>query len=252
MIDTHAHVFSDKFGDGRDEMLNRARNAGVERIYMPNINGDSIDDMLALAAADPIFLRPMLGLHPCYVDESWAEHLAHIEEVLEEVNIAAIGETGLDFYWDTTYASEQKTSLKRHVEWALSKDLPIVLHSRSAIDETIEMMVEAGPDIRGIFHCFTGTVAQAERIIDMGFKIGIGGIVTFTNSGLDKVVADIPLESIVLETDSPYLAPDPYRRKTNEPSYLPLIAKKISDIHNCTIEEVERVTNENARAVFEK
>lgn len=252
MIDTHAHVFSEKFDEDRDAMLDRARSAGVERIYMPNIDGNSVDDMLALAAEDPNFLRPMLGLHPCYVDESWVDHLANIEKVLGEVDIAAIGETGLDFYWDTTYAAEQKKSLERHVEWALSMHLPIVLHSRSAIDETIEMMAAGGPDIRGIFHCFTGTVAQAEQIIDLGFKIGIGGIVTFKNSGLDKVVAEIPLEAIVLETDSPYLAPDPYRRKTNEPSYLPLIAKKISELHECSVAEVERVTNENALAVFEK
>src|SRR6056297_702132 len=189
MIDTHAHVFAKQFDDDRGEMLERARSAGVQKIYMPNINGDSIEPMMNLANRYPSFLKPMLGLHPCYVGEDWAEHMDRIEAQLKLSELAGIGETGLDYYWDTAHVKEQKTCLGRHVEWALELDLPIILHSRSAIDDTIEIIQAAGPAIRGIFHCFTGTPKQAEAIVDLGFKIGVGGIVTFKNAGLDKVVA---------------------------------------------------------------
>jgi TatD DNase family protein len=250
MIDTHAHVFADQFDENRDAMLARARTAGVEAIYMPNINGDSIAAMMRLAAQDPGFLKPMLGLHPCYVGEDWSENINQIEDKLQASKVVGIGETGLDYYWDTTYAKQQKKSLERHVEWALEWDLPIILHSRSAIDDTIEVMQAAGPNISGIFHCFTGTYSQARRILDLGFKLGIGGIVTFKNAGLDKVVEKLPLEGLVLETDAPYLAPHPHRSKKNEPAYLGLIAEKIAAIHQIEVEEVVRMTTASAREVF--
>ena len=250
MIDTHAHVFADQFDENRDAMLARARTAGVEAIYMPNINGDSIAAMMRLAAQDPGFLKPMLGLHPCYVGEDWSENINQVEDKLKASKVVGIGETGLDYYWDTTYVKQQKKSLERHVEWALEWDLPIILHSRSAIDDTIEVMQAAGPKISGIFHCFTGTYSQARRILDLGFKLGIGGIVTFKNAGLDKVVEKLPLEGLVLETDAPYLAPHPHRSKKNEPAYLGLIAEKIAAIHQIEVEEVVRMTTASAREIF--
>ena len=250
MIDTHAHVFSEQFDEDQRDMLNRARSKGVKKIYMPNINAESMDKMLSLAQLEPSFLKPMLGLHPCYVGEDWAEQVQRIKDRLGEDGIVGIGETGLDYYWDTQYVKQQKSSLEQHVEWALEYDLPIILHSRSAIDDTTDMMEAAGPEIRGIFHCFTGTQAQAERIIDLGFKLGIGGIVTFKNAGLDQVVAHLPLESLVLETDAPYLAPHPHRSQTNEPSFLPLIAEKIAEVQGVTRTEVVAQTSQNARNVF--
>jgi len=250
MIDTHAHVFSSQFDEDRPEMLQQAKEAGVERVYVPNIDAESIEPMLGLAREYPEYLKPMLGLHPCYVGEDWAKQVEKIGEYFENTKVVAVGETGLDYYWDTTYVKEQKQSLERHIDWALQLDLPIILHSRSAIDDTIDMMKAAGSAIRGIFHCFTGSQDQAERIIDLGFKLGIGGIVTFKNAGLDKIVADLPLDALVLETDAPYLAPHPNRSKRNAPVYLPLIAEKIAEIQGVTLEEVVNLTNENARAIF--
>ncbi len=251
MIDTHAHVFSDKFEGQESEMLERARAAGIERIYMPNIDIGTVDKMMAMAREHPGFLLPMLGLHPCYVGEDYEEHLSGIEQALSRHDVVAIGETGLDFYWDTTFVNQQKESLSRHMEWAIDRSLPIVLHSRSAIDSTIDMMRTQGKgEIFGVFHCFTGTVEQAFQIIDLGFKLGIGGIVTFKNAGLDQVVQKIPLDAMVLETDSPYLAPHPHRSKTNEPAYLPLIAEKIAELHKLSVAEVEEQTTINAQNLF--
>lgn len=250
MIDTHAHVFSEQFDEDRREMLDRARSKGVKKIYMPNINADSIDSMMRLAELEPSFLKPMLGLHPCYVGEDWADQVEMIEELLGAPGVVGVGETGLDYYWDTQYVKQQKLSLERHIEWALELDLPIILHSRSAIDDTTDMIAAAGPEIRGIFHCFTGTRSQAERIIELGFKLGIGGIVTFKNAGLDQVVADLPLRSLVLETDAPYLAPHPHRSKTNEPAFLPLIAEKIAEVQGVATADVVAQTTRNAVEVF--
>lgn len=251
MIDTHAHVFSDKFDGQESAMLDRARAAGIERIYMPNIDIGSVDKMMAMAGEYPGFLWPMLGLHPCYVGEDYEEHLRGIEQALSQHEVIAIGETGLDFYWDTSFVKQQKESLSRHMDWAIHGSLPIVLHSRSAIDTTIEMMrTEGKGEISGVFHCFTGTIEQAFRIIDLGFKLGIGGIVTFKNAGLDQVVQKIPLDAMVLETDSPYLAPHPHRSKTNEPAFLPLVAEKIAELHEVSLTEVIERTTMNAQNLF--
>jgi TatD DNase family protein len=253
MIDTHTHIYLKQFNEDRASMLERAKNAGVAEFYLPNIDKHSIADLKELAAQHPN-IYPMMGLHPSHVKEDYKEHLAVVfEELNGDTQYHAVGEIGIDLYWDKTFIAEQKKAFGIQIEKAKEMGLPVVIHSRNAFDETFEVL-EAFADDRlfGIFHCFTGNLEQAQHAISLNLKLGIGGVVTFKNGGLDKVVEKIGLENLVLETDAPYLAPAPHRGKRNEPAYLALVAKKIADLHKVPLSEVDRLTTQNAQQVFNR
>ncbi len=252
MIDTHAHIYSKKFEDDRDAMLSRAKEAGITQICMPNIDVDTISAMNALAEQYP-WCYPMMGLHPSHVKEDWKERLTLI---LQELNnhpnrYVGVGEIGIDLYWDKTFLEGQKTAFARQIEASLTHGLPVVIHCREAFDEVFEVLEPyRNTSLYGIFHCFTGSVDQARHALSLNLKLGIGGVVTFKNGGLDNVVAQLSLDDLVLETDAPYLAPAPYRGKRNEPAYTKLVAEKLALLFDVSLEEVERITNENARNIF--
>lgn len=251
LVDTHTHLFAEQFNEDRTEMVNRAIEAGVTKMFLPNIDKDTVDDMFALSREFPENCFPMMGLHPSDVKEDYKEQLNVINSRLKEVKIYGIGETGIDLYWDKTFIKEQEEALRIQIGWALEMDLPIILHTRSADEETIAIVKDYVKDgLRGIFHCFGGTADQAKRIVDMGFYLGIGGVLTFKNSNLAETISDIPLESLVLETDSPYLAPHPHRGKRNESSYVTLVADKLADVRGISGEDVIDVTTANAKKIF--
>lgn len=251
LIETHAHIYSKKFDSDRDQVIEDIRNAGVERVYMPNVDVETIDAMLECEQKYPDLCIPMMGLHPCDVKEDFHEQLKVMEDWLNKRPFAAVGEIGLDLYWDKTFFEQQKEALRIQISWAKKMELPVVLHCRESMDETIEIIKEEQDgNLKGIFHCFTGSVSQAKEIIDLGFLLGIGGVATFKNGGLDKVIPEIGLESLVLETDAPYLAPVPNRGKRNSPAYLPLIAEKIGDYLSISKEEVAKKTKLNALNLF--
>ena len=250
-IDTHTHLYSEEFKSDIDSVMERAFIEGVEEFYLPAIDISVNENLLDLEKKFPGKMFAMAGLHPCSVKENFKEEIQYITKHLESRKFAGIGETGLDFYWDTTFKKQQYESLRIHAQWAIDYKRPLVLHTRNAMQETIDVVSEfAGKDLFGIFHCFSGTVQNAKDIIDLGFLLGIGGVLTFKNSGLDQVVKEIDLEHMVLETDSPYLAPVPYRGKRNESSYLKYIAQKLADIKGLTIEEVASKTTNNAEKIF--
>ena len=250
-IDTHAHIYAEEFNADRDSMLSKAYEAGVHKIYMPNIDHTSIDGMMELENKYPQQCISMMGLHPCYVKKDFEKELYLVEDWLTKRSFSAIGEIGIDLHWDKTFLAQQEEALKIQIGLAKKYNLPIVLHCRNSFRETIEIIKSLkNESLKGIFHCFSGTKNEAEEVIELGFKIGIGGVVTFKNGGLDKVLPEISLEHIVLETDSPYLAPIPYRGKRNEPSYIPIIAVKIAELKNTSVQEVEQVTTKNALKLF--
>lgn len=250
-IDSHAHIYAKKFDADRDEVISRCRENGVGKIYMPNIDVGSIEPMLEAAQKYPETCVPMMGLHPCDVDREFEKTLYVMEEWFNKMSFAGVGETGIDLYWDKTTLALQIEALKIQIGWAKEKNLPIILHCRESLSETIEIIrTETDETLTGIFHCFTGTLEQAQEIIEMGFLLGIGGVATFKNGGLDKVLPTIGLDHVVLETDSPYLAPVPYRGKRNSPEYIPLIAQRVSELTGNSLEEVAEKTSLNARAVF--
>lgn len=252
MIDTHAHIYSEKFKADRDEMLERAFGEGLDAILMPNIDHTSIDGMLELEEKYPQKCYSMMGLHPCSVDKNFEKELYIVEEWLnKKSDFVAVGEMGLDLYWDKTYIEQQKEAFRIQANWAKEYKLPLVIHTRDAMEETLSLLEELADDkLFGVLHCFTGSVDDANRLIEMNFKIGLGGVVTFKNGGMDKVVPHIPLEHIVLETDSPYLPPVPHRGKRNEPLYVKLVADKVSSLKEVLVEEVEEITDKNAKALF--
>jgi TatD DNase family protein len=249
MIETHAHIYDEVFNEDRTEMLDRAFAAGITQIWMPNCDHTTIDGMMALAEQYPNVCRPMMGLHPTYVKEDFEKELYIVEDWLNKFRpqFVAIGEIGMDLYWDKTFVEQQKAAFLAQCHLALKHNLWIDIHSRSAFWEVVELIEQvADPRLTGIFHCFTGTLEEAQKAIELGFKLGIGGVVTFKNGGLDKVLPYIDLEHIVLETDCPYLAPVPYRGKRNEVAYIPLIAQKVADLMQVSMEEIAEKTNENA------
>ncbi len=255
LTDTHAHLYSGKFSGDRDEMMKRAFDAGITRIFLPAIDSESHDDLLALADAYPENCFPMMGLHPTSVTPETAEReLAEIEARHAQRKFVAVGEIGIDLYWDKTHLTLQQDAFARQIDLAKKLDLPVIIHSRSAFNECYEIVKEKQDGtLRGIFHCFSDGVPEAEKVAALGgFYMGIGGVVTFKNSGLDKVVEHFGLEQFVLETDAPYLAPVPYRGKRNESSYIVHVAGKIAEIKNLPVEEVARVTTENSRQLFRK
>jgi TatD DNase family protein len=251
LIDTHTHLYLDEFNTDLEAVMDRAFGAGVESFYLPAIDSTENEALLSLEKKYPGKVHAMAGLHPCSVKENYLEELSLIEKQLDKRQFAALGETGLDFYWDKTFTEQQYKSLHRHAEWALHYNRPIVLHTRNATQQTINVIKPyAARGLRGIFHCFGGNATEAKEIVGLGFALGIGGVITFKNAGLQQALADIELEDLVLETDAPYLSPAPYRGKRNESSYLPYIVQKLAEIKNKDVREVAFITTNNAKRIF--
>ena len=251
--DTHNHIYLDSFDEDRDEVIVRAIKAGVKYMFLPNIDSSSIHDLGSVVKTHPDSCFPMIGLHPTSVKADYREQMGVIEMELRQNRdrYCAIGEIGIDLYWDKTFSKEQEDVFVRQIELALEFNLPIVIHTRNSMDLAL-IVVEKfkGKGLTGVFHCFSGNIGHAERAIELGFKLGIGGVITFKNSGLQQVVEVVALENLVLETDAPYLAPVPYRGKRNEPAYIPLIAEKISELKQISIEIVAEVTTNSALKLF--
>jgi TatD DNase family protein len=252
LIDTHTHLYLNQFDEDRHDMITRAQAEGITRFYLPGIDSAHIESMLALEAAYPQVCFAMPGLHPCSVGEQVETELAIVKKQLDEARKwCAIGEIGLDLYWDKTFFEQQKYAFRQQIQWAKAYNLPIVIHSRDATDECIEIVAsEKDERLQGVFHCFGGSLEQAQRIMELDFYMGIGGVLTFKKAGLDLVVKDIPLEYIVLETDAPYLAPVPYRGKRNESAYLRLVAEKLAEVKGASLAEIADVTSVNALKMF--
>jgi TatD DNase family protein len=250
-VDTHSHIYTEEFSSDRNEVIERAIKSGVNRIILPNIDSATIKPMLDLAGSYPDLFVPLLGLHPTSVKEDFCKELEIMEYWLNKRKFAGIGEIGIDLYWDKTFINEQIEAFRIQIGWAKNARIPVVIHLRDSFQEVIEVIQkESDESLKGVFHSFTGTLEQAAQIIDLGFKIGIGGIVTFKNSGLDKVVQQVSLQNILLETDSPWLAPVPHRGRRNESAYITAIASKIAFLHQITVEEVARITTQNAQQLF--
>jgi TatD DNase family protein len=251
IIDTHSHIYLPEFDADRDAMLMRAENEGINLILMPAVDEETYLAMLKTEETFPGQCISMMGLHPCSVKEGYKQDLKIVEGYFEKRRFVAVGETGLDFYWDKTFTKEQYDSFQTQIEWAKHYDIPVVIHSRNSIDECISTIKENQQgNLKGVFHCFSGDEKQAKAIIDLGFYLGIGGVVTFKNSGLDKVMTDIDMKNVVLETDAPYLAPVPFRGKRNECSYLKYVVEKLAEIKNVSKEEIAEITTKNAKELF--
>ncbi len=251
ITDTHTHLYSEQFDTDRNEMMQRALDNGISRFFIPAINSSYTEAMLDLEKDFPTHVFLMMGLHPTSVKENYQEELNLVKEWLDKRKFYAVGEIGIDLYWDKTFLQQQQDAFKKQIEWAKEKNLPIVIHCREAFNEIFEVLEDVKDDkLHGIFHCFTGTLDQAKRAIGFHMKLGIGGVVTFKNGGLDKFLNQIPLEHIVLETDSPYLAPIPYRGKRNESSYIINVLDKLVDIYNLTPQEIAHITTKNSKKVF--
>lgn len=254
IIDTHSHLYLPDFSDDRQEVIRRAKAAGVGLVLLPAIDSAHHSQLTSLASAHPEFFRPMMGLHPCSVKaETWKSELEEAQKLLDIPGCCAIGETGIDLYWDKTTLDIQIKAFETQIEWAKLRNLPVVIHCREAFNEIFEVLDRLHDErLRGVFHCFTGTALQASRIIEYGsFMMGIGGVLTFKNSGLDKVVAEIGLQHLLLETDSPYLAPVPYRGKRNESAYVSAVLKKLAEIKGLPEELVAARTTANAEKMFQ-
>ncbi|MCF0053622.1 TatD family hydrolase [Dyadobacter sp. LJ53] len=253
MIETHAHIYSDDYNEDRDAMLERAWNAGIEQIWMPNCDHSTIPGMLELAEQFPGKCLPMIGLHPTYVKEDFEKELLIMEEWLDKYPFIAVGEIGMDLFWDVTFKEQQEKAFLYQCKLARKHNLWIDIHSRNAFWETVNLIEElADPALKGIFHCFTGTLDEANKAIELGFKLGIGGVATFKNGGLDKVLPFVDLEHLVLETDAPYLAPVPYRGKRNEVAYIDLVAQRVADLKHISKQEVIIATTANAKQMLQK
>ena len=251
-IDTHTHLFSEQFDDDIDEVIQRSLNEGITKMYLPNINSDTIDSMMKLSARYPENCFPLMGLHPCDVKEDYQREIDLVKEWHAKHKFYAVGEIGIDLFWDKTFVEQQKDAFRQQIQLAKKIQLPIVIHVRDSFDEVFEIVNDENDDsLFGIFHCFTGDINQANQILRYGgFKLGLGGVLTFKNSGLDKTISQIDMEHLVLETDSPYLAPVPHRGKRNESVYLKLVAQKLAEIKNLPLSEVAKITTENANQVF--
>ena len=251
LIDSHCHLYSEEFKEDIKEVMKRAMDNGVSKFYLPAIDSQVINDMLSLELEYPGICIAMMGLHPCYVKENYLQELSIVEEWLQKRSFVAVGEIGLDFYWDTSFVKEQMDAFTMQMQWALDKQIPIVIHTRNAMDKTIQAVKPfAEKGLTGIFHCFSGSKDAARQVVDMGFYLGIGGVITYKNGGLPEALENIGLENLVLETDSPYLGPVPYRGKRNESSYLPYIAAKLAEVKKLPIDEVAAITSANAQKIF--
>lgn len=251
LTDTHTHLYSEEFDADRNEMIERAIQKGVSRFFVPSIDSSYTQKMYDLENQFPENVFLMMGLHPTYVKENYLEELDHVERELEKRKFQAIGEIGIDLYWDKTFLKQQQHAFQHQIQLAKKYNLGINIHCRDAFDEVFEVLEsEKAEDLFGIFHCFTGNLDQAQRAISLGMKLGIGGVSTFKNGKIDQFLNEIDLQNIVLETDSPYLAPVPYRGKRNESSYTFLVAEKLATIYNVTIEEIASITTENSKKIF--
>ncbi len=250
-VDTHAHIYSEELTSDLNLIMKNAVAVGINKIIMPAIDSSTLEAMLKVEQQFPEQCIAMMGLHPCYVKENHKEELKLVEEWIGKRKFIAIGEIGLDFYWDKTFAKEQHIVFETQMQWALDLQLPIAIHTRNAMGETIEAVKPfAKKGLRGVFHCFSGSKESAEQIIGMGFHLGLGGVLTYKNAGVAEAVKDIPMEYIVLETDAPYLAPVPFRGKTNEPAYMIEVAKKLAEIKSLPLHEIAAITTSNAEKLF--
>ena len=253
LIDTHTHLYVEAFKEDIESVVERAIDEGVEKFYLPAIDSTETVALLALEKRYPQNVFAMAGLHPCSVKENYKEELEKINQQLSQREFAAIGETGLDFYWDTSFTKQQYESLQAHAEWALQYKRPLALHTRNAMQETIDVVkTYKDRNLYGIFHCFSGTLQNAKDIIELGFHLGIGGVLTYKNSGLAEIIKEVDLKYIVLETDAPYLTPVPFRGKRNESSYLKYVVQKLAEIKQLPVEEVAMQTTKNAEFIFSK
>jgi TatD DNase family protein len=251
LIDTHTHLYLPEFDNDRDTVVENAVSSGVEKLLLPNIDTRSVDAMIAAEKRYPGICHSMIGLHPTSVKENYLKQMEELEKAMEKHKFIAIGEIGIDLYWDKTFIKEQIEVFRHQLNIAVSMDLPVAIHSREAFTEIFSVLEEfRGKDLKGVFHAFTGDTNTAKRAVEMGFLLGIGGVVTFKNSGLAAVVKEIGPGHLVLETDSPYLAPVPHRGKRNESSYICIINRKLAEIFNCGVEEIAEITTSNARDLF--
>ena len=251
LIDTHVHLYEESYQNDLEAVIKKALSNGVQKMIMPNVDKESIAPMKQIALDYPTICLPMIGLHPCYVKDDFEAQLVIIENELSQNNYIAVGEIGLDLYWDKTFFEQQKEAFLVQTKWAIAHNLPIAIHSRESTKEAIELLKPlVSEKLNGVFHCFVGTVEEAKEIIEMGFYLGIGGVCTFKNGGIDKVLPSIPLDKIILETDGPYLAPVPFRGKRNESSYLTFIASKIAEIYGISTSEISEITTSNATKLF--
>ena len=250
-IDTHAHIYQDDFLADIEEIMSRAKESGVSKIYLPNVDVPSIKELKDLVAKNSDLFIPMMGFHPCYVKEDYKQQLTVIEKELREGKYAAVGEIGIDLHWDKTFFVQQQDAFRQQIRWAIDLKLPIIIHARESLQEIFQILDEEHREgLKGIFHCFGGTLEDAQKIISYGFKMGIGGTVTYKNSKLPEVLKNLNLQHIVLETDAPYLPPVPHRGQRNESSYVKLVALKLCDIYSLSLEEVANITTANANRVF--
>lgn len=251
LVDTHSHLFVEEFQEDRSEVMTRAFESGVNQILLPNIDEDSVNDMLALSRAYPGQCFPMIGIHPTSVKKNYREQVAWVAQWLEKETFYGIGEIGIDLYWDTSLKQQQMEAFALQIELARRHHLPFVIHARNSYDEIFEVLNHLGhQQYKGIFHSFTADIATAQKAIALGFKLGMGGIATFKNAGVDQVIKQVPIEHLVLETDSPYLAPTPKRGKRNESSFITYINKKLAELHEISPEQAAAATTKNARALF--
>lgn len=251
LIDTHTHLYLNNFDADRNEVIQGAVNLSVETMLMPAIDISTFSSMMDLTKRYPVNCLPMIGLHPTSVNNNYEAELKFVENKLTEGGYIAVGEVGIDLYWDSTYVDQQKDAFRRQLRMAKKHKLPVVIHTRDSFNEIYTIVKEESTNnLKGVFHCFTGTIDEAEKIIDLGFLIGIGGIITFKNAGLAETVQNLPLESVVLETDAPYLTPAPYRGKRNQSAYITFIAKKLAEVKNTSVEQVADITTKNAVELF--
>ena len=251
ITDTHTHLYAEQFDKDRIEMMQRAINNGVSRFFIPAIDASYTEAMLQLEKEYPSYVFLMMGLHPTSVKENYKQELAWVKEWIDKRDFYAIGEIGIDLYWDQSFLTQQQEAFKTQIEWAKEKKLPIVIHCREAFDQIFEVLEDVKDEqLYGIFHCFTGNLEQAKRAISFNMKLGIGGVVTFKNGGINQFLNQIALKHIVLETDSPYLAPVPYRGKRNESSYIVNVLEKLVDIYNLSPREIAQITTENSKEIF--
>lgn len=251
MIDTHAHIYACEFDADRDDVVQRALAQGIDKILLPNIDLESIEPMLKTEASYPDVCRSMMGLHPCYVDGNVKQTLDVIHSWFDKHNFIAVGEIGIDLYWDKTYKAEQEMAFITQLNWAKEMNLPVVIHTRDSIEETLALLrQEQDGSLSGVFHCFGGSIKEAKAINDLGFHLGLGGVSTFKNGGMDKVIPHLNMDYVILETDCPYLAPVPHRGKRNEPAYTSLVAQRVAELREISLTEVDKLTTANALQLF--
>ncbi|MCF6350422.1 MAG: TatD family hydrolase [Flavobacteriaceae bacterium] len=251
LTDTHTHLYSSQFNEDRAETIQRAIDLDIKRFFIPAIDSETTESMFALEKQFPKNIFLMMGLHPTHVKKNFKEELAHVKKWIDKRDFYAVGEIGIDLFWDKSFLKQQQEAFKTQINWAKEKNLPIVIHCRDAFDEVFEVLEEMkGDKLYGIFHCFTGNLKQAQQAINYNMKLGIGGVVTFKNGKIDQFLNQIPLENIVLETDAPYLAPSPYRGKRNESCYLINIAEKLAEIYTISVAEIAKITTDNSKVIF--